>query len=144
MALSQRNALDITRRFAGRLAVLDLVGRLSISPAEVEVTPLRAAVHQLIAEGHIDVALNLAGLTAIDARGLGELVLIMTTLRRLGGRLTLITPSERVNTMLSVTRLDRLFTRCDCEADILDRTRPLTGLSRISGATAPRALSSGA
>jgi anti-sigma B factor antagonist len=99
---------------------------LTVSSTEVEILPLRAALSDLIAEGHIDVALNLVRVTHLDARCLGELVFMLTTLRRLGGRLTLVAPSDRIRKVLSVTRLDGLFDRCDCEADLVAPTRSAT------------------
>ena len=66
--------MDIARRFRGGFTVLDLTGRFVVSPGEGEIQPLRSAIRALIAEARVDIALNLAGLTNIDARGLGELV----------------------------------------------------------------------
>lgn len=87
------------------------------------VLPLRVALSGLIAEGHIDVALDLARVPQIDARGLGELAFMLKTTCHLGGRLTLIAPSDRVSRMLSVTRLDGFFDRCDGDADLVRTTR---------------------
>lgn len=111
--------MEITRRSVGNMALLDLTGRLTVSPGEVEVAPLRAAIGDLIAAGCVDVAVNLAGLTRLDARGLGELVVAMKTLRRHGGRLALVAPAPRVAKMLAVTGLDAVFERCDTEAQLL-------------------------
>lgn len=102
--------MDITYRFIGDLTVLGLSGRLTVSPGETEILPLRAAVGELVAEGRVRVALDLAEVTHLDARGLAELVLAFTTLRRQGGELTLVAPSVRVRQLLAVTRLDTVFT----------------------------------
>ena len=101
------------------VTVLDLTGRLVVSPGEIEVAPLRTAIGALMTAGCVDVAVNVAGLTYLDARGLGELVLAMKTLRLHGGRLRLVAPSARVARMLAVTGLDRVFERCDTEAQLL-------------------------
>ena len=114
--------MDITCRFIGDSAVLDLTGRFVVSAGEAETLPFRSAVGRLITEGRIHVALNLAGLESIDARGLGELVSTLTTLRRCGGEMTLIAPRAVVRKMLSVTRLDTVFHFCDSE---LEATRRL-------------------
>jgi anti-anti-sigma factor len=118
----QERTLEIRRRFAGDTAIFDLVGRLAVSAAETEIMPLRAAVCQTIAEGHVDIALNLAGLISIDGRGLGELVALMNRLRRLGGDLTLVAPPPRVTRMLSVTRLDQLLRITEREREIVQAT----------------------
>ena len=111
--------MEITRRFVGRMALLDLTGRLEVSPGEVEVASLRTAIGNLIAAGCVDVTVNLAGLTRLDARGLGELVVAMKTLRLRGGRLWLMAPTPRVAKMLAVTGLDAVFERCDTEAQLM-------------------------
>ena len=112
----------MTCRFTGDIAILDLTGRFVVSAGEAEILPFRSAVRALITEGRTHLALNLAGLQSIDARGLGELVSTLTTLRGCGGELTLIAPTAVVRQMLSVTRLDRVFHSCDSE---LEATRRL-------------------
>jgi anti-sigma B factor antagonist len=113
--------MEITYRSIGGATVLDLTGRLTIGPAEVEVASLRTAIHDLITAGCIDITVNLAGLTHIDARGLGELVMAMKALRLHGGRLALVAPTPRVARMLAVTRLDEVFEQCDSEAQLVAR-----------------------
>ena len=109
--------MDMTCRFAGDVAILDLTGRFVVSAGEAEILPLRSAVKALIAEGRIRLALNVAGLASIDARGLGELVYTFTTLRSCGGELTLIAPTAELRKMLSITRLDRVLHSCDSESE---------------------------
>jgi anti-sigma B factor antagonist len=109
--------VDIARRFRGSLTVLDLTGRFVVSPGEGEIQPLRSAIRALIAEARVNIALNLAGLTSIDARGLGELVFTRTVLRCHGGDLALVEPSQTVRKLLHVTRLERVFRVYDSEVD---------------------------
>ena len=111
--------MEITRRSVGSVTLLDLTGRLTVSPGEVEVAPLRTAIGGLMTAGCVDIAVNLAGLTHLDARGLGELVVAMKTLRRHGGRLALVAPAPRIAKMLAVTGLDAVFERCETEAQLV-------------------------
>ena len=115
--------MDMTCRIAGDIAILDLAGRFVVSPGETEIVPLRSVVRKLIADQRILLALNLRSLAAIDARGLGELVSTLTTLRRCGGELILIAPTVVVTKMLAVTRLDRVFPSCDSELEAVRRLR---------------------
>ena len=101
--------MEIALRSAGAVTVLDLTGRLVVGPDEREIVPLRHAICALIEAGHRDVVVNLAGLTYIDARGLGELAMAMKTMDLAGGRLTLAAASPRVARILAVTRLDTAF-----------------------------------
>jgi anti-sigma B factor antagonist len=121
--------MEITRRSVRGVTVLDLTGRLIVSPGEVEIAPLRTAIGELMTAGCVDVAINLAGLTHLDARGLGELVLAMKTARLHGGRLRLVAPSARVARMLVVTRLDTVFERCDSEAQLRACALPRSSVS---------------
>jgi len=123
--------MEITYRSVGGVTLLDLTGRLTVSPGEVEVAPLRTAIGELMTAGCVDVAINLAGLTHLDARGLGELVVAMKTLRLRGGRLALVAPAPRVAKMLAVTGLDAVFERCDTEAELRGGAlRPSSNSSR--------------
>jgi anti-anti-sigma factor len=127
--------MDVMCRVVGSIAVLDCTGRLVVSAGETEVLSLRSAVQRLIAEGHLFLALNVARLTYIDARGLGELVWTATRLRRCGGELLLVSPTTRLTKLLSVTRLAAVIDACDCESDAILR------LSRPVGNDCERALS---
>jgi anti-anti-sigma factor len=113
--------MDVTCRLVGAIAVLDCTGRFVVSAGETEVLSLRSAVQTLIAQGHVLLALNVARLTSIDARGLGELVSTATTLRGCGGELVLVSPTPRLMKMLSVTRLAGVIHSCDCEPEAILR-----------------------
>ena len=101
--------MDINYRFIGGVAIVTLSGRLIISAGESEIEPLRGAIGELLADGHVHLGLELSKVTHIDARGLAELVSALTTVRRAGGELTLMAPSPRVKQLLGVTRLDTVF-----------------------------------
>jgi anti-sigma B factor antagonist len=101
--------MELSLRYAGAVTVIDLTGRLSVGPEERETAPLRNAICALIKAGHLDIVVNLCGLTHIDARGLGELAMAMKTVDLAGGRLTLAAASPRVARILAVTRLDAAF-----------------------------------
>jgi anti-sigma B factor antagonist len=78
-------------------------------------------VQSLIADGHNRIALNVARLTFIDARGLGELVHTATTFHRGGGELLLVAPTAQLQKMLSVTRLASVIQVCESEAEAIRR-----------------------
>lgn len=101
--------MDINYRFIGGITIVTLSGRLTISAGESELVPLRGAIGELLADGHVHVGLELSKVTHIDARGLAELVSTLTKVRRAGGELTLMAPSPRVKQLLCVTRLDTVF-----------------------------------
>jgi anti-sigma B factor antagonist len=108
-------AVDIRRQLMGGFTVLDLSGRFVVSAGESEILPFRSVIRALIEEGRVLIAVNLAALTSIDARGLGELVFTRAVLRSHGGDLTLVDPSATVRKLLVVTRLDKIFRVFDSE-----------------------------
>ena len=110
--------MDISVRSSGAVTVLDLTGRLVVSADEREIAPLRNAICALIRTGHLDIVVNLSGLTDIDARGLGELAMAMKTVDFAGGRLTLVGASPRVARILAVTKLDAAFEWRDKETEL--------------------------
>jgi stage II sporulation protein AA (anti-sigma F factor antagonist) len=126
--------VEIIYTYKAGIAFLTLTGRLVTGPGESETLPLRSMVKGLIGEGRLLVALDVAGLTAVDARGLGELVLTLTTLRQLGGSVTLVAPTQALGRLLAVTRLNRVLPICDSEMEAIASL----------GETAPRVSRSGA
>lgn len=122
--------MGISLRFSGAVTVLGLTGRLVVGEDEREIAPLRHAICALIRAGHRDIVVNLSGLTAIDARGLGELAVAMKTVDLAGGRLTLAAASPRVARILAVTKLDTAFEWRDNETERPVRNRALHTCAR--------------
>jgi anti-anti-sigma factor len=100
--------------------MLDLTGRLTAGSDGAGVAALRTVICDLLNTGRLHVIMNLAGLTHVDARGLGEIAMAAETVQTSGGRLLLMAASPRVATMLAVTKLDTVFEWCDTEADFAD------------------------
>ena len=132
--------MDIACRRLGPFTVIDLTGRWSIGAAELEVLEFRTLVSRLIATGCVRVAVNLAGLLILDARGLGELAEAYKSLQSAGGEFTLLMPNRFVRRMLAVTRLDSVIPYCDSEADLPaadpTHTHAVSGVSRACPALA--------
>ena len=119
--------MDLTCRYAGEIAILDVMGRLIVSAGETEILPFRSVVDRLIRAGHVLLVLNVARLMSIDARGLGELVSTTAKLRSRGGDLMLVTPTARLTKMLSVTRLADVIDSCDSESEAIHRLGRIVG-----------------
>lgn len=119
--------IGMTRRVMHGIALVDLQGPPTAGAAADDGS-LRAAVAALAEAGYMEIAVNLDGVTCLDARGLGELVLALQAARDRGGRLTLVAPPPRVQRLLSVTRLDTVFDLCGSEAELHAR-RDTAGLA---------------
>ncbi|OFW03888.1 MAG: hypothetical protein A3I61_07540 [Acidobacteria bacterium RIFCSPLOWO2_02_FULL_68_18] len=112
-------AIAMRPRLLDGTALLDVSGCLATGAEKVEHGHgLQTAVAELAGAGCAEIALNLAGLRAADASGLGELVLALRAARERGARLTLVAPPARVRRMLAITRLDTVFELCGSEAEL--------------------------
>ena len=65
------------------------------------------------------ILLNLAGVTHIDSTGLGELISSYVTLSNKGGQIKLVHLTERLQDIMTITKLLTVFDVYDNEADAL-------------------------
>ena len=94
----------ITSRLVSGVVIMDVTGRMCF----LEVG-LRDQVNELLDEGHRDFVLNLAGVPYIDSFGLGQLMSIWTSIRSKGGELVLLRPTDHVQQLLALTKLNTVF-----------------------------------
>jgi anti-sigma B factor antagonist len=106
MANSSGGAMTvaITSRLVSGVVIVDVTGRLCF----LEVA-LRDQVNELLNEGHRDFVLNLAGVPYIDSFGLGQLISIWSSIRSESGELVLLHPTDHVQQLLGLTKLDTVF-----------------------------------
>lgn len=110
------------RRF-GAVTVLDLDGELRSGGSRAM---LRDALGRLSEEGRGQILLNLAGLSAIDASGLGELLQSSVGLNEGGGQLKLLRPARALREMMEMTKLLSVFDIFESEAEAVAAfARPL-------------------
>lgn len=81
-------------------------GRLTL---EDGVETLRARIRHLLVQRRKHIVLDLKKLTEIDSSGLAELVATCATVAEGGGELKLAGVPKRVERLLRMTRLNRLF-----------------------------------
>ena len=108
--------LYIHERREGDVAVLDLRGRIRISGGTLA---LHRSIRCLVDEGKTKILLNLAGVTHIDSSGLGELISSYVTLSNKGGQIKLVHLTERLQDIMTITKLLTVFDVYDNEADAL-------------------------
>jgi len=99
-------ALKISERTSGETTFLDLKGKVVLGE---ESAALREAIRSLLDAGQKSILLNLRDVAAIDSSGLGTLVSCYTTARKEGARLALYGLSERVNDLMTLTKLATVF-----------------------------------
>ena len=100
----------------GDVAVLDLKGRFRISGGTLA---LHRSIRCLVEEGKTKILFNLAGVTHIDSIGLGELISSYVTLSNKGGQIKLVHLTERLQDIMTITKLVTVFDVYDDEADAL-------------------------
>ena len=96
--------LAITSRISSDVVILDINGRLSVLDVA-----LREHVTELLEEGHRAFVLNLANVPYVDSFGLGQLITIWTSVRNRGGQVILLRPTDHVQTLFRITKLNTIF-----------------------------------
>ena len=108
--------LNIRERQAGDVTILDMHGRITIGEGSVA---LRSAIRRLLEEGKKNILLNLAGVGYIDSSGIGELVSSYTAIGKEGGQLKLLSLTQKLQDLLTITKLLTVFDTFENEADAL-------------------------
>ena len=110
--------LNINERQAGDVTVLDMSGKITIGEGSVA---LRTAIRRLLEEGKKRILLNLAGVSYVDSSGIGELVSSYTAIgKEEGGQLKLLNLTQKIQDLLTITKLLTVFDVYDNEAEALN------------------------
>lgn len=104
--------MNITERTLNDVTVLDLEGNLALEGNAL----FRKRVAATIEAGARKLVLNLAEVPYMDSCGLGELISCYTTLQGVRGHLKLLHPSQRLQTLLVMTKLSTVFETFDSES----------------------------
>ncbi|MGW7817240.1 STAS domain-containing protein [Streptomyces puniciscabiei] len=122
-------AFKVTSADQGEWAVLRVSGELDLMTSPV----LRQRVHDVVAEGHHSLVVDLSDVFFCDSSGVGVLVAARRLIRSCQGRLRLILPDRgaddgsHVNRVLGALGVRRLFdVRPDVEAATTDEAGPLS------------------
>ncbi|MFF3986386.1 STAS domain-containing protein [Streptomyces sp. NPDC001797] len=122
-------AFKVTGGEQGEWAVLEVSGELDLvtSPA------LRQRVHDVVAEGHHSLVLDLSDVFFCDSSGVGILIAVRRLIRSCRGRLRLILPAQgasdgsHVNRVLGALGVRRLFdVYADIDSATTDEEDPLS------------------
>lgn len=108
--------LNMKERQSGDVTILDMDGKITIGEGSVA---LRSAIRRLLEEGKKKVLLNLAGVSYIDSSGIGELVSSYTTINKDGGQLKLLNLTQKIQDLLTITKLLTVFDVPASEADAM-------------------------
>jgi anti-anti-sigma factor len=98
--------MQITNRKNGKDSFLNINRRLVLGRDLVE---FRNAVHDAIGNSPNNTILNLANVSRIDMRGIGELVATFNYINSKGGHMILTNLPKRVKILLEIAQLTKVF-----------------------------------
>jgi anti-sigma B factor antagonist len=98
--------MEIVEQRVGDVTILRLKGRLELDDGDVI---LRNHVDGLVAQGRVNVVLDMTDVTRMDSAGIGMLVGKYMTVKNRGGILRLLHLTDRTSRLLHVTRLETVF-----------------------------------
>jgi len=93
-------------RHAGNVAIVDLSGSIALGGGAGLV---RGTVRDLLGAGHKNILINLAGVNYMDSSGLAEMAGSYITVANVGGCLRLVNASDKVSSLLQVTKLSTIL-----------------------------------
>ena len=102
--------MKIKEKIEGNVAVLSLSGKMMGGP---ETTALHDHIRGLMNDGIKKVVIDLGGVKWINSSGLGVLMAAMTTLKNAEGQMKLANVTEKVESLLMITQLMRIFQTYD-------------------------------
>ena len=108
--------MRVVERHIGDVTVLQLIGRLELEEGDLV---LRDHVNRLVGEGRVKVLLDMREVTRLDSAGIGMLVSKFITVRRAGGAIKLLHPTERTDHLMDITKLTTVFEIYDDEGAAL-------------------------
>lgn len=105
--------MNIKQNAQGEVVVLALSGKIMGGPDHER---FLGEVKSLVADGHVDVLIDMSKVSWVNSTGLGILVSGYHTLKKNGGRLKICSVSDRIDNILNVTQLKLVFeTYATCE-----------------------------
>jgi len=100
-------------RQSGSVAIVDMKGRIVLGE---ESAAVRDLTRDLLSKGHRNILFNLGNVDYIDSSGLGSLVGAFTSVKKQGGELKLLNLTDKVESVLQITKLYTVFDILDDEA----------------------------
>jgi anti-sigma B factor antagonist len=102
--------MKISERVVNGVVVLELSGKIMGGP---DATVLNDKLHELIENGKTKVVADLVNVNWMNSSGLGILIGGLTTMRNHGGDLKLANITDRIQSLLMITKLLTVFETFD-------------------------------
>lgn len=104
--------MQVIERRIGDVTILQLIGRLELETGDLI---LRDTINRLVEDGQVKLVLDMKEVTRLDSAGIGMLVSKYLTVRRAGGTIKLLHPTERTDHLMDITKLTTVFQVFDDE-----------------------------
>jgi anti-sigma B factor antagonist len=98
--------MKINQKQKDSVIILELSGKIMGGP---DATTLNDKLHGLIEAGSTKVVADLSKVNWMNSSGLGILISALTTIRNAGGDLKLAAVTERIQSLLMITKLLTIF-----------------------------------
>ena len=102
--------MKLNSREQDGIVILEPKGKIMGGP---DATALRESVRDLINEDKKKVIIDLAGVDWMNSTGLGILISCLTTLKNAGGELKLSNVTDKIKSLLTITKLITVFDTYD-------------------------------
>jgi anti-sigma B factor antagonist len=102
--------MKLASREEGGITVLEPKGKIMGGP---DATMLHDHLHELIDQGKKQVVIDLSKVEWMNSTGLGILISGLTTLRNNGGELKLARVTDKIESLLTITKLITVFEHFD-------------------------------
>lgn len=102
--------MKLTSREENGIIVLEPKGKIMGGP---DATMLHDQLHELIGQGKKQVVIDLSRVEWMNSTGLGILISGLTTLRNNGGELKLARVTDKIESLLTITKLITVFENFD-------------------------------
>ncbi len=99
------------------ITVIELNGNVMGGP---DATELNEELHKLVQAGKTKVVVDLGDVKFMNSSGLGMLIRALTTMRNAGGDMKLARASEKIESLLIVTKLITVFDHHESVAKAVD------------------------
>jgi anti-sigma B factor antagonist len=112
--------MKFTTRTQDSVTVFELRGKLMGGPESQE---FHEALKNTVASGNKKVVLDLGGVEWMNSSGLGLLISALTTMRNAGGEMKLARVTDKIESLLVITKLNSVFETYPSVEDTLTRFR---------------------
>jgi anti-sigma B factor antagonist len=102
--------VKVSKKPEGDIMVLHLSGKIMGGPDHDR---FHTEIKTMIAEGYVDILLNMSRVSWINSTGLGILVTAYRTVTKNDGRLKICAVNERIDNILNITQLKLVFETYD-------------------------------